>query len=209
MFCIQVPMSEMSCPAMNSWKLRCCIARKRVEDDGKRGETAGLTAVRSLFKIFFLPSLDAKNRELATMPREETNCQCSLKEETNQIVSLRKRALFVRRLRRSAYVQMAQVTQRGFVFFAHTPREIRIIQMLIARRLRHIFQHAQSLLDGPLAVRWQLLPLRQYIILNVLTLLRCKSAPHLRALLQFLPLRGRQFLQTPVVLQDFLLFPWT
>jgi hypothetical protein len=39
--------------------LRCCIARKRVEAGGKRVDTAGLTAVRSLFKIFFLHSLDA------------------------------------------------------------------------------------------------------------------------------------------------------
>jgi hypothetical protein len=41
--------------------LRCCIARKRVETTGMRGGKAGLTAVRSLFKIFFLHSLDAEN----------------------------------------------------------------------------------------------------------------------------------------------------
>src|SRR5260370_38379900 len=123
------------------------------------------------------------------MPREETNCQGSLKEETNQIVSLRKRALFGRRVRRSAYVQMAQVAQRGFVFLAHAPREIRIIQMLIARRLRHVLEHAQSLLDRPLAVRRQLPPPRQDILLNVLALLRSKSAPPLRSLLHSLPLR--------------------
>src|SRR2546425_7943457 len=35
-----------------SWKLRCCMARKRAD-------TAGLTALRSLFKMFFLHSLDA------------------------------------------------------------------------------------------------------------------------------------------------------
>jgi len=45
---------------MNSWKLRCCIARKRLEAAGKPEDTAGLTAVRSLLKIFFLHSLDAK-----------------------------------------------------------------------------------------------------------------------------------------------------
>src|SRR6266436_4020509 len=59
MFCIQVPISDMSCPAMKSWKLRCCIARKRVGAAGKRADTGGLTAVRSLFKIFFLHQLDA------------------------------------------------------------------------------------------------------------------------------------------------------
>jgi hypothetical protein len=46
---------------MNNWKLRCCIARKRVEAAGKRAGDGGLTAVRSLFKIFFLHSLDAEN----------------------------------------------------------------------------------------------------------------------------------------------------
>src|SRR6266481_603805 len=59
MFCIQVPISDMSCPVMKSWKLRCCIARKRVGAAGKRADTGGLTAVRSLFKIFFLHQLDA------------------------------------------------------------------------------------------------------------------------------------------------------
>ena len=44
---------------MKSWKLRCCMARKRLEGAGKRAGTAVLTAVRSLFKIFFLHSLDA------------------------------------------------------------------------------------------------------------------------------------------------------
>jgi hypothetical protein len=44
---------------MKSWKLRCCIARKRVGAAGERADTGGLTAVRSLFKIFFLHQLDA------------------------------------------------------------------------------------------------------------------------------------------------------
>src|ERR1700674_1414635 len=58
MFCIHVSISDMSCPAMNSWKLRCCKARKRVG-------TGGLTALRSLFKIFFLHSLDAENPNMS------------------------------------------------------------------------------------------------------------------------------------------------
>jgi hypothetical protein len=35
------------------------MARKRVDVPGKRADTSGLTAVRSLFKMFFLHSLDA------------------------------------------------------------------------------------------------------------------------------------------------------
>jgi hypothetical protein len=46
---------------MKSWKLRCCIARKRVAAGGKRVDTAGLTPVRSLFKTTFLHLLDAQN----------------------------------------------------------------------------------------------------------------------------------------------------
>src|ERR1700687_6461431 len=58
MFCIHVPISDMSGPAMNSWKLRCCKARKRVG-------TGGLTALRSLFKIFSLHSWDAENPNMS------------------------------------------------------------------------------------------------------------------------------------------------
>src|SRR5260370_335702 len=101
---------------------------------------------------------------------------------------------------------MAQIAQRRFIFLAHPPREIRIIQMLVARRLRHVLQHAQSLLDRALGVRGHLLPLRQDITADVLALFRRQLIPHLRALLQFLPLCWRQFLQPPIVLQDLLLF---
>src|SRR5260370_32225945 len=41
-----------------------------------------------------------------------------------------------------------------------------------------------------------LLPLRQDVITDVLALFRPQLIPHLRALLQFLPLRGRQVLRS-------------
>src|SRR5260370_36511930 len=53
-----------------------------------------------------------------------------------------------------------------------------------------------------------LLPLRQDVITDVLALFRPQLIPHLRALLQFLPLRGRQVLQPSIVVQDLLLFLW-
>lgn len=42
------------------------------------------------------------------------------------------------RIRSAADVEMAQIAQRGAVFFAHTPREVGVSQMLIARKLRHV-----------------------------------------------------------------------
>src|SRR5260370_5663601 len=77
---------------------------------------------------------------------------------------------------------------------------------MVARGLWHILQHAQPLLNRLPAVWGKLLPLRQDIIADVLALFRPQLIPHLRALLQFLPLRGRQVLQPPIVLQDLLLF---
>src|SRR5216684_6314557 len=71
---------------------------------------------------------------------------------------LLKTFLFVRRIRGSANMQMAQVPQHGPIFFAHSPREIRIVQMLIPRRLRHVLQYAETLSDGPPPVGRQLFP---------------------------------------------------
>src|SRR5713226_5606429 len=79
---------------------------------------------------------------------------------------------------------------------------------LVARGLWHILQHAQPLLNRLPAVLRQLLPLRQDLIADVLALFRPQLIPHLRALLQFLPLRGRQVLQPSIVVQDLLLFLW-
>src|SRR5882762_4900684 len=80
---------------------------------------------------------------------------------------------------------------------------------LVARGLWHVLQHAQPLLNRLPALLRQLLPLRQDIIADVLALFWPQPAPHLRALLQFLPLRGWQVLQPPIVFQDLLPLLWT
>jgi len=59
-----------------------------------------------------------------------------------------------RRVRGAADVEMAQVVQRGAVFFAHTARKVGISQMLIARELRHVLENAKTLLDGFLSLWW-------------------------------------------------------
>src|SRR4029077_3498511 len=118
-------------------------------------------------------------------------------------------ALLVRRLRRSGNVQVAQVMQRGLIFLAHAPREVRIVQPLVACGLRHILQYTQPLLNRLSAVRRHLLPLRQDIITDVLALLRRHPVPHLCARLQFLALRWRAFFQPAVVFQHLLSFLWT
>lgn len=60
--------------------------------------------------------------------------------------------LLARRIRR-AHMHMAQVTQHGFIFLAHTASKVGVIQMLIPRRFRHVLQHIQSALDRALPPR--------------------------------------------------------
>src|SRR5882724_3435870 len=114
--------------------------------------------------------------------------------------------LFVWRFGRSANVQVAQIPQHGFVFVRHPAREIRIAQMLIPRRLRHVLQYTQTLLNRTLPLRRQLLPLRHHIVLDVILLFRRHPVPVPRALLHLLPLSGIQLLIILVVLQRSLFF---
>src|SRR5438477_4497711 len=113
--------------------------------------------------------------------------------------------LLVRRVRR-AYVQVAQITQHGLVFFAHAPREIRVVQVLVPRRFRHILQHTQPLLNRPLPVRRKLLPLRRQIIPNVIFLFRRQPAKYFLALFDFLSVSRRKVPLLVIVLDDLSLF---
>jgi hypothetical protein len=81
---------------------------------------------------------------------------------------------------------MAQIAQRCPVFIAHASGEIRIVQPLISRGLRHILQHAQPLLNRVPAVRRQLLPSRQHIVSHVSTLLWRHAIPYPRAIAHIL-----------------------
>src|SRR5712692_1531050 len=111
-------------------------------------------------------------------------------------------------------MQVAQIAECIFVFFPHTLREIRVIQMLIPRRLRHILQHRQPVLDRPLPVRRQLFPPGQNIILDVRLLLWRHLLPHASALAHLLLLLRWQLPETPLVLPQPHSFirrqiPWT
>jgi hypothetical protein len=97
-------------------------------------------------------------------------------------------ALFVKRIWSAAYVQMAQVAQRRFIFLTHAARKIRIVQMLISRGFRHIFQHAKAVLNGALTIRRHLIPSWQNGVAGVRLLCWRQFLPHLRALLHLLPL---------------------
>jgi hypothetical protein len=100
--------------------------------------------------------------------------------------------LFARRVRRSAHMQVAQIAQGCPVFVAHAPCEVRVTQPLVARRLRHILQHTQPLLNRLPAVRRHLLPFRQHFITDVVALLRRHPLPDLRSLAQLLLLLWRK-----------------
>lgn len=89
-------------------------------------------------------------------------------------------------------MQVAQIPQRRPIFIAHPASEIRIVQPLIPRRLRHILELAQPLLDRLPALLRHLPPSRQHIIAYVVLLLRCHFLPDLCPLAQLLLLlRGK------------------
>lgn len=96
---------------------------------------------------------------------------------------------------------MAQITQHGAVFSAHTARKVGVVQMLVARELRHILQNAQTLLDGLLSLGRQITPARQHFIFNVIALLRRHLLPHPFAVTQVLLLLWRQLPKTSLILQ--------
>jgi hypothetical protein len=101
-------------------------------------------------------------------------------------------------------MQMTQVPQRRLIIIAHSARELRIIQPLIPRGLRHILQHAQSLPNRLPPILRHLLPLRQYIIPNMILLLRTEPAPLLSSPVQFLFLRWSEIPVLVVVLENLL-----
>ena len=78
---------------------------------------------------------------------------------------MKKNLLFLRPVRR-ANMLVTQIPQHLPVILAHPAREVWVIQMPIPRRLRHILQHAQFLLNHLLALPRHLAPLRQDVVLD-------------------------------------------
>src|SRR5882762_5447322 len=111
-------------------------------------------------------------------------------------------ASLIRRVRRSPNMQVAQISQRRPVVIAHPAREVRIVQPLVARRFRHILQHAQSLLNRLPALRRHLLPSRQHIIAHMVALRRRHSLPDLRSLAQLLLLLWRKLPESSLILLE-------
>src|SRR5262249_5473171 len=72
---------------------------------------------------------------------------------------------------------MAQVVEHGAVFIAHAVRKIGISEAAVTRGLRHILQDAQLLLNRLLTLPRELAPLRQYVVLDVIALLRSQVTP--------------------------------
>ena len=104
------------------------------------------------------------------------------------------------RIRGATYVQMAQIAQRSAVFWAHAASEVRVVQMLIARELRHVLKNAQTLLDSFLSLRRQIAPSRQHFIFNVIALLRRHLLPDALAVAHILLLLRRQLPKALLIL---------
>jgi hypothetical protein len=97
---------------------------------------------------------------------------------------------------------MAQIAERSSVFCAHTAGKVGVAQMLVARKLRHVLEHAETLLDGFLPLWRQIAPSGQYIILNVIALLRGHLLPHPLAVAHVLLLLRRQLAKASLILED-------
>ena len=78
--------------------------------------------------------------------------------------------LLARNVGGATYMQVTQVMQRGPLLVAHPASEVGIVESLVARRFRHVLQHAELLLHHLLAVPRHLPPTRQDIILDVIAL---------------------------------------
>ena len=101
---------------------------------------------------------------------------------------------------------VGQVAQHGFVIFVHAAREVWIVQVLIPRRLRHVLQNVEPATDRSLAIRRKLPPLWQYVILDVILLIRRQSAPVFQAALNSLLFSRCPLLKVPIVIDRSLLF---
>ena len=98
-------------------------------------------------------------------------------------------------------MHMAQIAQRSAIFWTHTASKVRVVQMLVARVLRHVLEHAQALLDGFLSLWRQSAPARQHFIFNVIALLRCHLLPHPLAIAHVLLLLRRQLPKALLILE--------
>src|SRR5882724_7026671 len=99
-------------------------------------------------------------------------------------------------------MQVAQISQRRSIFIVHPAREVWIVQPLVARRFRHILQHAQSLLNRLPALRRHLPPSWQHIIAHVVLLLRRHLLPDLRSLAQLMLLLWWKLPESSLILLE-------
>ena len=97
-------------------------------------------------------------------------------------------------------MKVAKIAQHGAVFGAHTARKVRVVQMLVARELRHILENTQTLLNGFLSLRRQSAPIRQHFIFNVITLLLRHLLPNALAVAHVLLLLRRQLAKASLIL---------
>src|SRR5216683_4898528 len=123
------------------------------------------------------------------------------KKNRERYVKNQKLLLLLRLIRR-AHVLMAQISQHLPVFFAHSARKVWIVQVPVARGLRHVLQDAQPLLNRPLPVRRQLLPLRHHVIFDVVSLLGRKLLPILSSSFHILLSLRRQLIELPLIVRQ-------
>jgi len=114
--------------------------------------------------------------------------------------------LLAREFGRTADVGVAEVVEHGLLVVGHAFGEIRIVETLIARRLRHILEHSQFLLHDLLALPRHLLPLRQNVVFDVLLLLRRELPPGIFVLAETRLLLWRQVIPLTELLADLVLF---
>jgi hypothetical protein len=99
-------------------------------------------------------------------------------------------------------VEVTEVAQGGAIFVGHAAGKVWIVEVAVARVLRHVLENAEALLDGFLALRGHIAPGGQDIILDVIALLRSHLLPDVSALTHVLLLLGRQLAESLTILQN-------
>jgi len=79
-----------------------------------------------------------RSRRFSAAPKDLNRSTVQLNVERESNVALKTLKLLLLRPVRRAHVLMAQIPQHLLVFFAHSARKVWIIQVPVARRLRHV-----------------------------------------------------------------------
>jgi hypothetical protein len=114
--------------------------------------------------------------------------------------------LLVRRVGSAADVKVTEVAQGGAIFLAHAAGKVWVLEVAVPGGLRHVLEHAQTLLDCFLALWRHVAPGRQNFILDMVALMRRHLLPDAIPVAHVLLLLRRQLPEALLILHHPLAF---